>query len=223
MSSGGKIWFSAVQLGALGAAKVIPDMPRSEKGAREAVKRMEWLQRRVECQGGKGGMRTEYQPPAAVLALIYPFLEANPEFLKPQRGKAVARSLAQDAQSPEHVAKQTMAQYGSDQGRLMAGFVAGSKQGCAPTMDAATLNACHEACRAVYGEAFDAQSVPVQIEYAVDLYNLQVRMSAQNGGIDQMKRLEIAGMMDLLKIFIRLGWARKFPPPPHDPMRDCFF
>jgi len=71
----------------LGAAKVISGMPRTERNAREVAKRWAWLQRSVECSGGKGGMRTEYQPPADVLELIHSFLEANPEFFNKKAGK----------------------------------------------------------------------------------------------------------------------------------------
>lgn len=87
-----KIWFPASQLAMLGAAKVIPGMPRTERNAREVAKRLAWLQRSVECSGGKGGMRTEYQPPADVLKLTHSFLEANPEFFNKKAGKRFTRA-----------------------------------------------------------------------------------------------------------------------------------
>lgn len=79
MSPDAQIWFHALQLSMLGAAHVI-DMPRSDRGAREKLKRSGWPQRSVECKGGKSGMRTEYQPPAEMLATIHAFLEAHPDF-----------------------------------------------------------------------------------------------------------------------------------------------
>lgn len=80
MSADDNNWLSASQLARLGAAKVVPGMPRTERNAREVARRSAWPQRSVEGGGGAGGMRTEYQPPADVLALIQPFLAANPEF-----------------------------------------------------------------------------------------------------------------------------------------------
>jgi phage repressor protein C with HTH and peptisase S24 domain len=78
MSTVVNIWFSASQLATLGSAKVIPGMPRTEKAARAFAKKSEWPHRIVEGSGGKGGMRTEYQPPANVLGLIHDFLKLNP-------------------------------------------------------------------------------------------------------------------------------------------------
>jgi phage repressor protein C with HTH and peptisase S24 domain len=85
MSPDAQIWFHALQLSMLGAAHVI-DMPRSDRGAREKLKRLGWPHRSVDCKGGKGGMRTEYQPPADVLAQIHAFLDANPDFFGKEKG-----------------------------------------------------------------------------------------------------------------------------------------
>ena len=90
MSSDVKIWFSDLELGLLGAAKVIPGMKRYERGAREEANRLKWQQRSVECMGGKHGLRTEYRPPADALALIHTFLQADPDFF----GKSKARTRA---------------------------------------------------------------------------------------------------------------------------------
>lgn len=208
----------------LGAAKVIPGMPRTEKGAREAAKRFGWLQRSVESQGGKNGMRTEYQPPTDVLVLIHPFLEANPDFLKPKRGNLFTRSPKQYGTSTDkYTAREVEVKYGSDQDRLvaMAGFIAGSEPLSGLSIDVGILSACHNACRSVYGDAFDVLPAATQISYTSDMYNLLVKMSAQNGGLDKMKCLELNGMVELLNVFIRLGWARKFPPPSNQV--GCFF
>lgn len=97
MSPDAQIWFPALQLSMLGAAHVI-DMPRSDRGAREKLKKSGWPQRSVECKGGKSGMRTEYQPPADVLATIHTFLEVNPDFF----GKEKGRTAQQPAISREY-------------------------------------------------------------------------------------------------------------------------
>lgn len=97
-------WFSAYQLARLGAEKVI-DIPRSERRAGEKALKLKWMSRSVPGAGGKGGMRTEYQPPADVLALIQSFLAANPEFFaksgtrtrtSPEKPKSLPDGLARD-------------------------------------------------------------------------------------------------------------------------------
>lgn len=215
MSTYDKVWFSAKEISRLGARRVA-GLPKTESGSRRHILQDGWLSREVKGSGGPGGILTEYQPPADVLALIHLFLEASPEFFKEKRGKAFTSSPAQDGQSPgNNVTKQQMAEYIGDKDNLMATkrLTGGSEPACAPFIDEGMLNVCHDACRSVYGDAFDGQSAAVQFGYAVDLYNLLVKMSAQYGGLEQMKRLETVGVADLLNVFIRLGWARKFPPP----------
>lgn len=84
-------------------------------------------------------------------------------------------------------------------------------------IDESLLSSCHAACRTVYGDEFDALSPVVQIGYATDLYGLLVRLCASNGkDLGEMKRLEVNGLIELLKTYVRLGWARKFPPSAPD-------
>jgi hypothetical protein len=90
-----------------------------------------------------------------------------------------------------------------------------------PIIDIAVLVRCLEACSLVHGERFAAFPATVQIEYAADLYNMSVKMSAQGGGFERIKRLDATGLQKLLEAFMRLGWAKKFPPPPT--MSDRFF
>lgn len=59
-------WYTAAQL----AAMKLPGLPGSEPGMRDRMKVQGWASRQVPCKGGKGGMRTEYQPPKAVLMAI---------------------------------------------------------------------------------------------------------------------------------------------------------
>lgn len=93
-----KIWFSATELSLLGS-KGVAELPKTLQGCRWRAINEGWVSREVKGGGGPGGMRTEYQPPAAVRALIHPFLEANPEFFKPKRGK-VADTPKAPASSP---------------------------------------------------------------------------------------------------------------------------
>lgn len=86
------VYFSASQLAKLGSAKVI-HMPKTERNAREAARRAEWPCRDVDGGGGAGGVRTEYQPPADMLALIHSFLETNPDFFKKKRGKIYTHTV----------------------------------------------------------------------------------------------------------------------------------
>lgn len=79
MSEKAKNWFSATELSMLGKLDVA-ELPTSAVGSTGRAQRDAWISREVPCMGGKKGMRTEYQPPAAVLALIQSFLSANPDF-----------------------------------------------------------------------------------------------------------------------------------------------
>ena len=45
-------------------------LPASERGMRDRVEKDGWQSRQVEAKGGRGGVKTEYQPPAPIMALI---------------------------------------------------------------------------------------------------------------------------------------------------------
>lgn len=217
------MWLSADKLSMLGG-RLVAGLPKTLSGCGRRAKKEGWASREVKGSGGPGGMRTEYRPPEDVVVQIQAFLDANPDFFKQRHGKAFTRIPAQDGTSHDkHLVRQVAAKYGSDHDRevAMAGFIAGSEPQSGLSIDEGMLNACHNACRSVYGDSFDGLSAVVQFCYAVDLYNLLVKMSAQNGGLDKMKCLESNGMVELLNVFIRLGWARKFPPPPNQV--GCFF
>lgn len=80
-------------------------------------------------------------------------------------------------------------------------------------VDASILSACLQACSTVYGDDFNGSSSRVQIEYAVDLYNLLVRLSeAMGDSLDKMRRLESDGFAQQLELFIRLRKVKQFPP-----------
>lgn len=93
-------------------------------------------------------------------------------------------------------------------------FAGVSEPVCGPAIAENILSACHKACGSVYGEDFNGRPASEQMAYAADLYNLLVKISAQNGGVEQMARLEVSGIAELLNVLVRLGWVRKFPPLP---------
>lgn len=87
MNSGDNLWFSALQLSLFAAAHVIK-FPRNEKNARIKARLLNWESREVECQGGKGGVRTEFKPPNDMQEAICRFLKDKPDFLKTGRKKS---------------------------------------------------------------------------------------------------------------------------------------
>jgi len=207
MSTKVESWFSAGELAALGK-RGVAGLPTSEPGCTGRAHRDGWESRVVPCMGGKKGVRTEYQPPADVLLQVRAFLEANPEFFKTKR-KAKAASQ-ETVPAPQSAMNEPRMAY-------MAGVGGVNEAQSGEAIDEMLLDSCHAACRRVYGDDFDGAAMSVQLGYAVDLYNLLVKMSAQKGGLSEMKRLEVNGLVDQLNVFIRLGWPRKFPPPPIAP------
>lgn len=87
MSTEDKIWFSASEIKKLGAAS-IARLPSSERGARQRMQREKWLSRTVPGKGGRGGLKTEFQPPVEILKTIHDFLDKNPDFFKEKQGSA---------------------------------------------------------------------------------------------------------------------------------------
>lgn len=78
---------------------------------------------------------------------------------------------------------------------------------------------CHDACLQVHGEEFARQHVQAQIDYAVDLYNLLIRLSAAKranarSNPKDFYRLDAEEMGSQLRLFVQLGWVKAFPPPP---------
>lgn len=84
MSSEVKSWFSAGEISLLGE-QFVASLPTTMRGSTQKAQREGWVSREVKGFGGKGGIRTEYQPPANVLALIHAFLQANPNFFEDKR------------------------------------------------------------------------------------------------------------------------------------------
>lgn len=79
----------------LGEASVAR-LPASERGATQRAQREEWASRKVPGKGGKGGIKTEYQPPHDILNVIHKFLKENPSFfseMKESPGKPIKYKL----------------------------------------------------------------------------------------------------------------------------------
>lgn len=88
-----------------------------------------------------------------------------------------------------------------------AAFIADARE-----VDTGLWDNCFRACQQVYGPEFCALPPGQQSAYANDLYNLLVRIASQTGrSIQDAHRLEVIGMADLLRVFGKMGWARRFP------------
>ncbi|MBL8499321.1 MAG: hypothetical protein JNL77_01855 [Nitrosomonas sp.] len=74
-----KSWFSAAELAMLSSAGVTK-IARSPRRAGESALKRGWLHRQVLGKGGKGGLKTEYNPPSETIDVIHAFLKANPDF-----------------------------------------------------------------------------------------------------------------------------------------------
>lgn len=61
------VWLSAEDLAEYGKRAGLPGTPR---GCTKKAQREQWPSRQVQGKGGKGGIKTLYQPPVALLAAI---------------------------------------------------------------------------------------------------------------------------------------------------------
>ena len=155
-------------------------------------------------------IKHDRMPRSAALKVLADATGVPVEWWKSGIGKApVPQPLESPTTAPTAVNEDRM--------MYMARVATSDAPGYGSIINEELLDACYAACRKVHGDAFDAVSAPVQMGYAVDLYNLLVKISAQNGGLEQMKRLEIKGLVEQLNVFVMLGWARKFPPPEPSP------
>lgn len=89
MSTDNDNWFSAAALALLGE-RFVAGLPQSMSGCMRRAKKEGWKSRVVKGSGGKDGIRTEYQPPASVLALIHKFLSVNPDFFNKSKSRTKA-------------------------------------------------------------------------------------------------------------------------------------
>ncbi|MDP1896796.1 MAG: hypothetical protein Q8K43_02810 [Sulfurimicrobium sp.] len=238
MSTEEKIWFSATELSLLGE-RLIAGLPKTMQGVKWRAKKEGWASREVKGSGGPGGILTEYQPPTPVLALIHSFLDANPEFFTKSktRTKADLASISKEVfgDAPEiygnqlplrvlDILKREMKKPENQPSDFlkMAHMATVSTPQTSQEINETLLNACYRACHDLYKEGFDALPPQVQMGYASDLYTLLARLCVSNGkDLAEVMVLEGPKLVDLLSIYNKLGWSRKFPIPP---MADgCFF
>ncbi|MDD5391159.1 MAG: hypothetical protein PHD37_17620 [Gallionellaceae bacterium] len=174
----------------------LPGLPDTERAWLDRAKNGKWDFKEVPGRG-RGGIKRIYAPPPEIRALI----DAR------QRGELIKPAF----NTPPLQTETPMVMYGKA-GELHGGI------------DEILLTSCLSACGSVYGDEFTRFSVMQQIGYAVDFYNLLVRMCHSQGvAIGDMKRLETQGLAEQLGAFVKLGWARKFPPPAPLPKKDYFF
>lgn len=85
------------------------------------------------------------------------------------------------------------------------------------------LRMCLLACKRVFGEDFSHALDTIQLEYAADFYN-QLALLAHSKGPranpGDFCKLEIAALADQLRLFVQMGWARKFPADAGDRPRS---
>lgn len=88
-SDANKSWFSAYELALFGKARII-NIPRSERRAGEKARNLGWSERQVLAKGGRGGVKTEYQPTEDILDIIHKFLDENPVFFHEEKESEAA-------------------------------------------------------------------------------------------------------------------------------------
>lgn len=76
------------------------------------------------------------------------------------------------------------------------------------------LDCCLRACQEVHGAPFEAEPALLQLAHAGELYNLVIRMAHQAGKSPaDIMRLEVKGLAEQLRLFLKMGWARPYPAP----------
>lgn len=198
----GKEYFPASML----AKMNIPDLPKSRAGIYKHAASKGWPLIHVQGKGAKNGVKYFLVPNELIS-------ETSSESNKPYQTAPAASKVTGIGDHIGH--KADSPRPGDNQVRMMSvARVYGDEEGVRAAIDENMLSTCLAACQRVHGDAFDGLAAPIQMGYAIDLYNLLVKISAQHGGLVQMKRLEVNGLVEQLNVFIRLGWSRKFPPPP---------
>lgn len=83
-------------------------------------------------------------------------------------------------------------------------------------IDGPLLRLCWGACAAVHGEPFAAANQFLQLEHAVDFYNQLLRAAAPGGqtSLEEFARLDIGDLASQLRIYLKMGRAKPFHPPP---------
>lgn len=187
----------------------LPGCPKTSQGWDKRVKNEGWGFAVIRGRG-RSGERREYIPPPDIATLID----------KHQRGE-----LPADAAVPAASQSQTQSQV-----NLAAGAYGVAEPGPSDVnseINAHLLWLCHDACLQVHGEDFTRESVQVQIDYAVDLYNLLLRLSAAKranarSNPKDFNRLDAEDMGSQLRLFLQMDWVKPFPPNNFDLKRVTF-
>ena len=187
--------YSAAELAAL----KLPGFPTTDRAARTRAEAEGWPFVVVKSRGAKGETK-KFRPPVEIQELIARAVQGTG-----------ARSMFSTC--PCYPVKCSA--------RTSYGIAEPGPYNSDAEINAHLFWLCHEACLQVYGEAFGKVSVHVQIDYAVDLYNLLLRLSAAKRGNarsdpDDFKGLDAEDMGAQLQIFLQIGWAKSFPPPNSD-------
>lgn len=186
----------------------IPEFPTTPQGWDKRAKNERWPVEIVKGRG-RGGERHEYTPPPEIMALIEKRLQGDLPPAEPRPAKV----------SPP-----------SNQVALASRFYGVSEPGPADVqveINAHVLWLCHDACLQVYGEAFAQEHVQAQIDYAVDLYNLLLRLSAArranaSTSAAEFNRLDAEEMASQLRLLVQLKWVKPYPPLPRPPKQILF-
>lgn len=197
-------FYSAAELASL----QLPDFPTSDRAARTRAESESWEFIEVKSRG-KTGKTRRYRPPPEIMALIEKRLQGDLPPAEPRPAKV----------SPP-----------SNQVALASRFYGVSEPGPADVqveINAHVLWLCHDACLQVYGEAFAQEHVQAQIDYAVDLYNLLLRLSAArranaSTSAAEFNRLDAEEMASQLRLLVQLKWVKPYPPPPRPPKQILF-
>lgn len=199
----------------------LPGYPTTREGWRLRANAEEW-EFVSEKSRGRGGLKFSYVPPQEIMELIEKRLRGDLPPAEPRPSKHLPPSDGAFPAAPQF-------QYQS-QGNAPLRSYGVSEPGpydVNSEINAHLLWLCHDACLQVHGEAFSKVSVQVQIDYAVDLYNLLLRLSAAKRGNTRsdpgdFKGLDAEDVGSQLRIFLQMGWAKSFPPPNLDPNQLVF-
>lgn len=194
-------FYSAVELAAL----KLPGFPTTDRAARTRAEAEGWEFVLVKSRGAKGSTK-RYRPPAEIQALI-------------DRGEPAGCTVP--------AALQSQSQSQVDPATRAYGVAEPGPSDVNSEINAHLLWLCHDACLQVHGEAFTRENIQVQIDYAVDLYNLLLRLSAAKranarSNPKDFNRLDAEDMGSQLRLLLQMGWVKPFPPPKFDPKRVTF-
>lgn len=194
-------YFSCAELAKMG----LPNFPGSERGVLDRVKEEGWPFVEVKARG-RSGVRRDYKPPSAILALIE------------QHQRGVLPPVPVKGKSAKEVQYQTMQ---SGDGRMMMAMEK------VPSSAPHEINQhiqwmCLDACLTVYGPAFAAENAALQLEHATDLYNLLVRLATVKIGdkaaaLEDFNRIDAEQMADLQRLFLTMRWLKPYQPAPKMP------